>query len=304
MQRMKIFLHLSPAVMPLDACIATFSASKSHSASAWEYCFWDRPGALKIKSGLGFGLQAVNIVSGNTQKQERRFMSDNNRASKDNLSKSDLEKDRERQLNTLIGLSDKFGDSLSNAFAKNIAEGKKFDDVLKKVRESLVETGLRLALGPLQTALSQSLKGLTAGPLQGSLPMNGGDLLGGLFKGIGSIFGSLFGTGGGAPAAPFAKGGVFSRGLVMPFAQGGVVGAPTYFPLGRGLGLMGERGAEAVMPLARGPDGRLGVRAGGGGGSPSVTVNITTPDAESFRRSEAQVSAALARAVARGRRGM
>ena len=97
---------------------------------------------------------------------------------------------------------------------------------------------------------------------------------------------------------------MFSRGLVMPFAHGGVVGAPTYFPLGRGLGLMGESGAEAVMPLARGPDGRLGVRSGGGGRPVSVTVNIATPDAESFRRSEAQVSASLARAVARGQRGM
>ncbi|PVE25552.1 phage tail protein [Microvirga sp. KLBC 81] len=222
-----------------------------------------------------------------------------------NAPKSEWEKDRERQLGTLISLSEKFGDSLSNAFAKNIAEGKKFDVVLKKVRESLVETGLRLALGPLQIALSQSLKGLTAEPLQGSLPMSGGDLLGGLFKGIGSIFGSLFGAGGGAAsAAPFAKGGVFSRGMVMPFAAGGVVGAPTYFPLGRGLGVMGERGAEAVMPLARGPDGKLGVRAGGGGRPASITVNISTPDAESFRRSEAQVSAALARAVARGQRGM
>ena len=90
----------------------------------------------------------------------------------------------------------------------------------------------------------------------------------------------------------------------MPFAQGGVVGAPSYFPLGRGLGVMGEKGAEAVMPLARGPDGRLGVRSGGGGRPMSVTVNVSTPDAESFRRSEAQVSAALARAVARGQRGM
>lgn len=35
-----------------------------------------------------------------------------------------------------------------------------------------------------------------------------------------------------------------------------------------------------------------------------VTVNIATPDAESFRRSEAQVSAALARVVSRGRRGL
>jgi phage-related minor tail protein len=213
--------------------------------------------------------------------------------------------DRKRQLNTLIGLSEKFGDSLSNAFAKNIAEGKKFDNVLKSMDKSLVETELRLALAPLQMALSQSVKGMMTGSLEGSLPLDGGGLLGGgllggLTKGLGSILGSLFGSGGSA----FAQGGVLSRGMVMPFVQGGVIGAPTYFPLGRGLGLMGEQGAEAVMPLARGPDGRLGVRSGAGGRPVSVTVNVSTPDAESFRRSEAQVSAALARAVARGQRGM
>lgn len=212
--------------------------------------------------------------------------------------------DKDRQLNTLIGLSDKFGDSLSNAFAKNVAQGKKLDDVFKKMRESLVETGLRLALAPLQMALSQSVKSMTVGAMGSSLPMDGGGLLGGLFKGLGSIVGSLFGGGGGGAATPFAKGGVFSRGMVMPFAQGGVVGAPSYFPLGRGLGVMGERGAEAVMPLARGPDGKLGVRSGGGGRAAPITVNIATQNAESFRRSEAQVSAALARAVARGQRGM
>ena len=87
----------------------------------------------------------------------------------------------------------------------------------------------------------------------------------------------------------------------MPFAAGGVVGAPTYFPMRGGLGLMGERGAEAVMPLAREPDGRLGVE--GGGRPVSVTVNIATPGRRGFRRSEAQVAASLARAVARGQRG-
>jgi hypothetical protein len=238
--------------------------------------------------------------------RDRIPMSDNgNQDSKLNplLDKGDQTK---RQLDTIIGLSDKFGDSLSNAFAKNIAEGKKFDVVLKKVRESLVETGLRLALAPLQMGLTQGLKTLLGGLFDKSLPL-GPDLSGtgqGLAGGLSSLFGSLFGASGGASAAPFAKGGVFSRGMVMPFAQGGVVGAPAYFPLGRGLGVMGERGAEAVMPLARGPDGKLGVRAGGGGRPTSITVNISTPDAESFRRSETQVSAALARAVARGQRGM
>lgn len=216
-----------------------------------------------------------------------------------NTQNSELLKDKDRQLQTLIGLSDKFGESLTRAFSNNVAEGKKFDGVLKSLRQSLVETGLRMALAPLQLALSQTAKSVMTGGMGGAAPLDLGGMLGGLFKGIGSLFG------GGADApAPFAKGGVFSRGMVMPFAQGGVVGAPAYFPLGRGLGVMGEKGAEAVMPLARGPDGKLGVRAGGGGRPLSVTVNVTTPDAESFRRSEAQVSAALARAVARGQRGM
>jgi phage-related minor tail protein len=91
---------------------------------------------------------------------------------------------------------------------------------------------------------------------------------------------------------------------ITPFADGGVVASPTYFSNSGAIGLMGERGAEAVMPLARGPDGRLGVTAQGGGAVPpvAVTVNIAAQDVESFRRSEAQITGALARAVARGQR--
>jgi phage-related minor tail protein len=66
--------------------------------------------------------------------------------------------------------------------------------------------------------------------------------------------------------------------------------------------MAGEAGAEAILPLARGADGRLGVQ--GGGQATVVHVNVTTPDADSFRRSEAQVTAMLARAVGRGRRGL
>ena len=85
----------------------------------------------------------------------------------------------------------------------------------------------------------------------------------------------------------------------QPFAEGGVVSAPSYFPTSTGPALAGEAGPEAILPLQRGPDGKLGLAGQGG---TTVHVTIATQDAESFRRSEAQVAAALARAVARGRR--
>jgi phage-related minor tail protein len=69
-----------------------------------------------------------------------------------------------------------------------------------------------------------------------------------------------------------------------------------------GLGLAGEAGPEAILPLARGPDGRLGVSANGGGGAPNVVVQIATPDPGSFRRAEAYLTGQIARAVARGQR--
>lgn len=90
-------------------------------------------------------------------------------------------------------------------------------------------------------------------------------------------------------------------GGVTPFAKGGVIAAPSYFPLGKGLGLAGEAGPEAIMPLQRGPDGRLGVA--GGGGAVQVTFNVTANDARSFAASEAEISAMLLRAVRRGSRG-
>jgi lambda family phage tail tape measure protein len=186
---------------------------------------------------------------------------------------------RERQLQSLDKLAKGFGTSLSGAFAKGVTSGKELDGVLASLGKTLVNVSLRSALKPLETSLKDGL----------------GSLFKGLFSGVGT-------TGEGTTA--MALGGVVSGGQVVPFAQGGVVAAPAYFPLGRGLGLMGERGAEAIMPLARGPDGRLGVRASGAERPVTVTVNIATPDAESFRRSEAQVAAALARAVSRGRRGL
>ncbi len=91
-------------------------------------------------------------------------------------------------------------------------------------------------------------------------------------------------------------------GGVTPFARGGVVSGATAFPMRGGLGLMGEAGPEAIMPLRRGPDGSLGVQASGGGRPVNITMNISTPDVAGFQRSQSQIAAQMARALARGQR--
>ena len=109
-----------------------------------------------------------------------------------------------------------------------------------------------------------------------------------------NVLGNALGGGGGVPAATG----------IVPFAKGGVVAAPSYFPTAGKLGLMGEAGAEAILPLQRGADGTLGVASIGAPAGPSIVFNVTTPDATSFKRSEAQIQAMLARAASRGRRGL
>lgn len=137
---------------------------------------------------------------------------------------------------------------------------------------SLDDVLRRIALNLAGMALSRGLQ-----PLQ--------NLAGSLFSSLGGLLG-------------FAKGGV------VPFAAGGVVSSPTYFPVGGRMGLMGEAGAEAILPLQRSADGRLGVAAHGDAKPVTVVFNVSTPDAASFRKSEAQVTAMLARAVGRGSRGL
>ena len=75
----------------------------------------------------------------------------------------------------------------------------------------------------------------------------------------------------------FADGGVISGGSeVKAYANGGVVGSPTTFPMAGGkTGLMGEAGPEAIMPLKRGANGKLGVQAEGGSGDIYVTNNYS-----------------------------
>ena len=168
-------------------------------------------------------------------------------------------------------LSRSLSSSLRSAFDKAVFGGAKLTDVFRDLAASVAGKVLDAALRPVTGALANGF--------------------GGLFGGLTGAVGSAFG---------FADGGAFSAGRVRAFARGGVVGGPTLFPMRGGTGLMGEAGPEAIMPLERGPDGRLGVAARGGRGAAPVVVNIQTPDVAGFRASRGQVSAQLARAVRRG----
>ena len=171
-----------------------------------------------------------------------------------------------REVNTL---SSGISGGLRKAFDGLVFDGMKLNDALKTVANTIVDTIYAIAIKPVTGALG-----------------------GFLAQGISGIMGG---------GMPFAAGGAFSQGKVMPFAKGGIVGGPTSFPMRGGRGLMGEAGPEAIMPLARGPDGKLGVQAGGGR-SVNVVMNITTPDVQGFQRSQSQVAAQVSRALSRGQR--
>ncbi|MGD1869701.1 MAG: phage tail tape measure protein [Neomegalonema sp.] len=188
------------------------------------------------------------------------------------------------------------GSSFETALSQLVLKGGKLSGVFRNLVSSVAGKALEQAVSPLKTALSTSAAGL--------FNQVGGAVLGGVlgFSSGGAFAGgrAMTGVSGlGANVRAFSRGGAF----------GGVVGAPTLFPMRRGVGLMGEAGPEAVLPLSRGPDGRLGVQASSQGGSSGlqpwhsgVSVHIHTPDVQGFHRSQSQVAAQLARAVDRGRR--
>lgn len=98
-------------------------------------------------------------------------------------------------------------------------------------------------------------------------------------------------------AMGYANGGVISSGnQVQAYADGGVVGSPTTFPMSGGrTGLMGEAGPEAIMPLKRGANGKLGVQMEGGATTTVVqNFNFSANGDESVKRIIAQAAPKIA----------
>lgn len=175
-------------------------------------------------------------------------------------------------LSQITTTSKKFGDTFSASLSQAIVKGKNFEDTLRSIALNLSQVALNGALKPLENVVSSIFNGLVSGKNSTSA---------------------------------FAQGGAFGQAGPIPFAKGGVVSTPSYFKFAGGTGVMGEAGAEAILPLSRGPDGKLGVATSKENGAPaSIVFNVNANDAASFRRSETQISSMLTRAVARGKRNL
>lgn len=137
-----------------------------------------------------------------------------------------------------------------------------FGGVIKKISAQMI---YELAIRPFEM-IAEQLASQFGRWLTGFLP-------GGSMGGLGSGGGSGINTSG------FAAAGAYFDGPMHNFATGGVftnkvVNKPTMFAFANGVGLMGEAGPEAIMPLRRDASGRLGVTANGGGDSGvSVVIN-------------------------------
>lgn len=208
-------------------------------------------------------------------------------------------KDHLRELadpvNQIIGAANALGDAFSNSFegmitgamtAKQALAGffRDIANYFTKMATQMIADALRMAaIKLLQNLFSSVIGGFTGGGIN-----------------LGKNFASAGAGSTGiswANAVQFnrsAMGNVFAANGIVPYAMGGIVDRPTLFPFAKGIGLMGEAGPEAIMPLKRGSDGKLGVAGGGG----NTTINVSVDAKGSNVQGDAGKGNQLAQAVA------
>ncbi len=203
--------------------------------------------------------------------------------------------------------------SLEDGFTDLFTKGK-FDT--RSFVDTLISEFVRLQV--VKPMMKDLMGGLGGGSKGGSdwlgMAIN---FLGGLGGGGGFVGGAAASFGGSYAGAIMgsARGNAFGEfGLIDTFARGGIVDRPTLFKFAQGGamrdGLMGEAGPEAILPLTRGPGGRLGVASGGGGGNAVTVVQHVTIGAgvspsqlaQAMSQAKEQAKAEIANQTRRGSR--
>jgi lambda family phage tail tape measure protein len=155
-----------------------------------------------------------------------------------------VRKAQERAREIATGMAQDITGPIQEALKSGEFSWESFASAISRIAQNLANRLIELAFKPIENALIRAFSGMGGG---------------------GGFFASLFG---------FAKGGVFAGGAELTaFAQGGVVTRPTVFPFARGIGLMGEAGPEAILPLRRGKGGRLGVEMNGDGAASAASMS-------------------------------
>lgn len=179
----------------------------------------------------------------------------------------------QERFNTVLNAVNPVVDNLFNSFTNLIAgtttAKEAFASFLASIADLLADTAKKMIAQYIAIGIARAFAGVPASA-GGFSPLSNTDA-----TSFGFNPGAM--TGGLTPGGLFAKGGVFGQNGIQAFARGGIVDNPTLFKFAQGgtmqTGLMGEAGPEAIMPLRRGADGRLGIEAAGGGGS-SIVVNV------------------------------
>ena len=157
-----------------------------------------------------------------------------------------------------IGMALETGANAGEAFGQVI--GQAALEILRQLPLFFIQAGLqRIIAGDLGLGLGLIAAGASLGILSGYTQANISTEFGGTRED------NAMGNAYGGPLVPFQRGGAFTN---------TIVNTPTRFRFERGVGLMGESGAEAIVPLRRMAGNRLGVDASGAGGDANVTINV------------------------------